>query len=706
MTVSDTQSALRALARLYGIDLTYHDIWENERVASDEALTRVLQALGAPINSPADLGDAHKHRLRTVWSRRLEPVNVAWNGRSAPLVLRIPASLEGSTAECLLETEDGGEYSWQISLSDRPTIDGTVVDGTINLAKQLSGLEHLPLGYHRFKIEVGGRRDESLIISAPERAWSYAADTDNPRRWGVFMPLHALRSHPTRWGGNLSDLERLLTWVGGLGGSLVGTLPLLATFLDEPFDPSPYSPASRLFWNELFLDLDKIAGSSGGSTLLSASRGPLSESSSVRDYVDYRTWSQEQRAVLQAASHSFFQQGGAREPSYREFLARHPRVIDYARFRAIQERQRRGWVVWPEGLRDGHIGPADFDPKREQYHAYVQWLLCQQLDLLAQRSRDVGASLYLDFPLGVHPDSYDTWRERDSFANGIAVGAPPDVFFTGGQNWGFPPQNPDAIRENGYAYFSEALRNHMRYAGALRIDHVMGLMRLFWIPRGMGAQDGIYVRYAADELYAILALESHRATCLVVGEDLGTVPESVREAMAKHDFLRMHVAQFEMSADSGQALRPAPAASMASVNTHDTVLYGGFWEGRDIEIMRLLELISDDEAGERRTERGQLNRALGDFLKHAVERGADKSPISALRAMLLHLAAGPAQVLMVTLEDLWLEREPQNVPGTGDDWQNWRRTARFSFEEFSSNSEVLDALRAVNRARQTGQVTP
>jgi 4-alpha-glucanotransferase len=705
MTASETQFSLHSLATLYGIDLNYHDIWGAERFAGDEPLIRVLQALGAPVQSPIDLSDAHKHRLRTVWDRRLDPVSVAWNGRSAPLLLRIPASLEESTVECLLETEDGGEYSWRISLTDRPTIDGAVLDGTINLAKQLSGLDHLPPGYHRLNIEVGGRRGESLIISAPERAWTYATGTDNPRRWGVFMPLHALRSHRTRWGGNLGDLERLLAWVGSLGGSLVGTLPLLAAFLDEPFDPSPYSPASRLFWNELFLDPDQIQGAPGSPMTESASRLPPGDASG-RDYVDYRAWSREQWATLEAASQRFFQREGSLELSYQEFVASNPRVTDYAQFRAVQERQRRGWLAWPDGPRDGHVSLADFDPERQRYHVYVQWLLSQQLDRLAERSREVGSSLYLDFPLGVHPDSYDTWRERDSFATGVAVGAPPDVFFTGGQNWGFPPQNPDTIRENGYAYFREALRNHMKYAGALRIDHVMGLMRLFWIPHGMGAQEGVYVRYAADELYAILSLESHRASCVVVGEDLGTVPDSVREAMRHHDFLRMHVAQFEMSAAGDQALRQAPPASMASVNTHDTVLYGGFWDGRDIEIMRLLELISDDEAGERHAERVQLNCALSDFLEGAVERGTERSAFRALRGMLQHLAAGPAQVLMVTLEDLWLEHEPQNVPGTGDDWQNWRRTARFSFEEFSSNRDVLDALRAINRARQTGQVTP
>jgi 4-alpha-glucanotransferase len=697
MTISETQSALHALAGLYHIDLTYHDIWGAERKAANEPLTHVLQSLGAPIKSAGDARRALADRLRLLWNRRLEPVQVAWEGKSAPLVLRFPAALEHSPVDCTLTTEDGAEYSWRISLSERPTLDGAVVDGTIHLAKQLSGLEHLPLGYHRFSVELGGHRDDSLIIGAPERAWTFAADTDDSRRWGVFMPLHALHFRDTHWGGNLSDLQQLATWVGGLGASLVGTLPLLATFLDEPFDPSPYSPASRLFWNELFLDTGEFGELTSGPSC--ADLGQIARSD---NYVDYRAWSQTQRAVLEASCEGFFENGGKLEASYQEFVANHPRVSDYAQFRAIQEQQRSGWVVWPEGPRDGQIGAGDFDPERQRYHTYVQWLLSQQLTRLAEQSRSAGASLYLDFPLGVHPDSYDTWRERDSFANGVAVGAPPDVFFTGGQNWGFPPQNPDAIRQNGYAYFREALQNHMRFAGALRIDHIMGLSRLFWIPQGMDAQNGVYVRYAADELYAILALESRRASCLVVGEDLGTVPDSVREAMTQHDILRMYVAQFEMSPTSEKVLPPAPAASMASVNTHDTVLYDGFWDGRDIEIMRLLELISDDEAGERRDERAKLNRALCNFLGCSPGPDGERSAGAALRGMIEQLAAGPAQVLMVTLEDLWLEREPQNVPGTGDDWQNWRRTARFSFEEFSSNTDVLDTLRSIHRARQMG----
>ncbi len=703
MRTSANDPGLAALATTYGIDTTYRDIWGAERSAPDDALIKVLQSLGAPLGSPADAPSALRERQIDRWSRRLEPVLIAWGGRSSSTTLRIPASLERSRCACVLRLENGSQHPWSVTLSDLTTIETAEVDGALYLVKELGQLQDMPMGYHRFSVEIDGRRDESRIISAPKTAWTYAADSDQARRWGVFMPLHALRSRHSRWGGTLSDLEEFTSWTARMGGSLVGTLPLLATFLDEPFDPSPYSPASRLFWNELFLDLEQIPelASCPAAQSLLANQPRLSSQNHV-NHVDYRAWSEGQRAVLEPLSACFFERGGERDSGFQAFLARQPRANDYAQFRAVQERQRSGWIVWPDGPRDGRIEVSDFDPARQRYHLYAQWQLFQQINRLADRSREVGARLYLDFPLGVHPDSYDTWRERASFANGISVGAPPDMFFTGGQNWGFPPMQPQAIRDQGYSYFIDAIRNHLRFAGALRIDHVMGLMRLFWIPQGMGAQDGVYVRFAPDEMYAILALESRRFQCPIVGEDLGTVPESVRAAMTEHDFLRMYVAQFEMSSPVEKALPPAPATSMASVNTHDTVLFGGFWDGLDIEIMRRLELIDDDDFRERREERAHLEQALLRFLgKAQVLEGADSAMV-ALQGILERLAAGPAQVLMVTLEDLWLEREPQNVPGTGDDWENWRRKARYSMEEFKSNQDVLGTLNMIHRARQTG----
>ncbi|MFN0071989.1 MAG: 4-alpha-glucanotransferase [Chloroflexota bacterium] len=700
MAITESNDALLALADQYGVETTYFDIWGASKTASNDALVGALRSLGASIERGDDVSDAHRVRTLTLWSRRIEPVLVAWDGALKPIIIRIPGGLEHSACECTLQTESGEVRTWTVRLDELNTKQSADVEGVAFLTKELVGIDRLPLGYHRFSIEIGAQREEALIISAPTRAWTFAADAQKERVWGVFMPLHALRSRASRWGGNLSDLGELMSWTADLGGSLVGTLPLLASFLDVPFDPSPYSPASRLFWNELFLDLDQVQGMarSVAAQELRAAIAAVSPSTSNR--VDYRSWAGHQRGVLEALSDAFFAQPGERDPNFQAFLNQQPRVGDYARFRAAQEQHKSGWIVWPDEQRDGVINESDIDPRRARYHAFVQWQLDQQLSTLAVRAKDAGAQLYLDFPLGVHADSYDTWREQASFARGIAVGAPPDMFFTAGQNWGFPPMHPEAIRTRGYGYIIEAIRNHMRFAGALRIDHVMGLLRLYWIPHGMGAQNGVYVRYQADELFAILALESRRANCLIVGEDLGTVPDVVRSAMSEHDFLRMYVAQFEMTPDPENALNPVPTAAMASLNTHDTVLFGGFWEGLDIDVMRTLELIDDADREGRHAEREELLQSLCAYLLKDQESAPLAS--SALGGILRHLAAGPAQVLMVTLEDLWLEREPQNVPGTGDDWENWRRKAAFSIQEFRTNPDVLETLREIDRLRQTG----
>jgi 4-alpha-glucanotransferase len=279
------------------------------------------------------------------------------------------------------------------------------------------------------------------------------------------------------------------------------------------------------------------------------------------------------------------------------------------------------------------------------------------------------------------------------------------MFFTGGQDWGFPPLHPGQMRERGFEYMKLAVQNHMRYSGALRIDHVMGLYRLFWIPRGVSAQDGVYVTYPANELQAVLSIESHRAHCSIIGEDLGTVPDSVRESMGERNLLRMYVAQFEMKANPDAGLNTPPAAAMASLNTHDTVLFGGYYQGRDIDISHKLGFVDDDEVASRHHDRDELMASLAAFLQKVTASQGEGTARMVLEGTLKHLAASDAEILMVSLEDLWLEPEPQNVPGTGDDWGNWSRKAQFTFEEFSNMPEVTDLLRAINDLRG-GKIEP
>ncbi|MBC7325390.1 MAG: 4-alpha-glucanotransferase, partial [Moorella sp. (in: Bacteria)] len=369
-----------------------------------------------------------------------------------------------------------------------------------------------------------------------------------------------------------------------------------------------------------------------------------------------------------------------RQAALRSWAEKHPAAQDYARFRAVVERQRAGWPAWPARMRNGILQEQDYDPEAERYHLYVQWLAFQQFREAADRARQSGQGLYLDLPLGVHPDGYDVWRERAAFAPEASVGAPPDAFFAQGQDWGFPPLHPERIRDQGYRYYLACLRHHLRHASVLRLDHVMGLHRLFWVPRSLSAREGVYVRYRAEEFYAILTLESQRSRTLLVGEDLGTVPGCVRAAMTRHKVYRMYVLPFEYKPDPYQALRPIPAGVLACLNTHDMPPFKAFWLEKEKNINDRL--------------------ALPLFLRR---RGRLQIPTNNVEAVFLaclkHLAASRARLLAVNLEDLWLETAPQNVPGTGDEYPNWRRKARYALETFTQKPEVRAALSEINRLR-------
>jgi 4-alpha-glucanotransferase len=315
--------------------------------------------------------------------------------------------------------------------------------------------------------------------------------------------------------------------------------------------------------------------------------------------------------------------------------------------------------------------------------------------------RAEGRGLCLDLPLGVNGASYDVWRHRPAFAVDSSAGAPPDLFFSGGQDWGFPPLHPERIRDDGYAYPRRAVANLVRYASALRIDHVMGLHRLFWIPRGVEPRHGAYVGYRADEWYALLSIEAHRAGAAVVGEDLGTVPGYVRRAMRRHRFHTSYVIQFETD-PRRRDVNPPPAGSAASLGTHDLPTFAAFWSGRDVGLFEELGLLDPPDAEHRRDEGEGIRRALVEGLRaRGLLDRARPTAADVLRAALAFLARSDAALVVVALEDLWLEERPQNVPGTGPERPNWRGRLRRSLDEIESDRRVAALIDAIARARRS-----
>jgi 4-alpha-glucanotransferase len=380
--------------------------------------------------------------------------------------------------------------------------------------------------------------------------------------------------------------------------------------------------------------------------------------------VDYKKISLAKRRILEILARSFFNGTNAqRQQDYNRFIKDNPEVREYARFRAHTDRERRGWHDWKYSL-------SDSDLDGEHYHLYVQWLIQSQLRQVASHSDTIDCFLYLDLPLGLHWNSFDTWKYPQLFVRGMSGGAPPDPVFTTGQNWSFQPLHPQAIREDGYRYVIAYIRNHFRFARLLRIDHVMGLHRLYWIPEGLTGERGIYVRYPAEEMYAILSLESHRAGAGVVGENLGVVPAEVNRSMATHDVRQLYVAQYETAVGSGGgALRNPPAGSVASLNTHDMFPFRAFIEGKDIDKRLQLGFITAKEALRERRERRQVRKVFQKTFGKDVLEGCIR-----------FLERSKASIVLHNLEDLWGETRPQNIPSTTSEHANWRRRMRYSME--------------------------
>jgi 4-alpha-glucanotransferase len=618
---------LHDLARLYSIQLSYEDSTGKRREASRDSL---LAALRARLGGDFDVADAYAARKAELAARVVEPVTVVWGQRARP-------RFAGATYQLTLENGDHFEGP----LGD---------DGGLEVTS-------FPFGYHTLRID--GKHETSLFV-APEQAVA-----PEGRTWGVFAPLYAVRSERT-WGvGDLSDLQAYRQWVQELGGGFVATLPLLASFHGD--DPSPYSPVSRLFWNELYLDVRKLP----------EYRDDLLEPLPLTGGVDYRGVAAAKEALLRKLAERFvpdeeFEKFATGAKAYAEFRARRSRAEHGDEFRA------RG-----SGGRGGDLDVA--------YHLYVQYRMAQQL-------RET-PGLYLDFPLGVAADGFDAQHYASRFATGASVGAPPDAFFTKGQSWGFPPLDPDAIREHRHDYFRACIRNHMEHASILRIDHHMGLHRLFWIPEGAEPKDGVYVRYPDEELYAILTIESHRRQCVVLGEDLGTVPHYVPRAMRRHGVRRMYVVQYELKPEGDQPAGQPPAQSVASVNTHDMPTFAGFWSGKDVGDRVEQELLDEQGARRERATREAMREQLTRFLKaRGLLRSDASDTLGVLDAVLAFLAGSDAELVLVNLEDLWLECEPQNVPGLPD--KSWRRRFRLGLEEAAADESVVRMLRNVNQKRR------
>lgn len=696
--MSEIDHGLRELASLFGVTTEYHDVFGTRRVARREALLAVLAARGAEIERAEDCPSAIEAARRAHAAPGLPTVAVAWRGEPAGLRFRVPSRALGGAFSLTGAPEDGSGWEVQGRLeAASPPAAGPSGD-TVQVAVALP--DDLPLGRHTLRVDAGAGpgASEGTLLVAPVVGCTAAAG----RRWGVFAPLYGLWSRRRPAAGDVSTLETLLDWATGLGASVIGTLPLLDAFLSErPFEPSPYAPASRLFYNELYVDLAR-APELSGCPEAAARLEALERDRAPHDAatVDFRALHDARRPILAQLADRFFASPGART-RLEALEARRPMLVDWARFRAYGEQTGEPWPCWADAPRDGRLDAVEVDEARVRAHLYAQLLADEQMEALARRAAARDAGLYLDLPLGVHPDGYDRYRHRAAFADGVSAGAPPDTFFVRGQDWGFAPPHPEGQRADGYAYLAACVRHHVAHARVLRVDHVMGLHRLFWVPRGFEPVDGMYVDHPAHELYAVLSLEAHRHGCELVGEDLGTVPDGVRPAMGRHGLSRMHVLQFDARPDVDAALSEPPAESVASLNTHDMPPFAAFARALDVDDRVALGLLGVAQAEAERAQRAATVAALREHLRRRglLEDGADDDH-ALLAACERALARGPAHLVLVSLEDLWLEARPQNVPGTHRERDNFCRKLARPLDDVVSDPSLSSLLRVIDSDRR------
>jgi 4-alpha-glucanotransferase len=677
-SVSASHDGLRRLASAHGIQLTYTGQAGRRVRTSTDALLATLDALGVEVAPNQSVEEQIEELTRDRNRGVLEPVLVLSTSGEVSSAVVLPSDVDPARCELTITREDGVVESHPLPhLAFGPV---KVSDGFLSRDLALGGLA-LPVGYHEISITGPGIEASALLLVPPLPVVS------TNRSFGVFAPIYSLRG-TSDWGvGTFTDLAELADHAGSVGAEIVGTLPMFPTFFDPPVDPSPYLPVSRLFVNELFIDVESLPefAASAAARALVGSADLRRDLAALRatDTVDYGEVMAHKRRVLELCAVEW-SGSTSRQAEYETFRSGRPDLESYADFRAAGERVGARWPTWP--TRPGLLPESLVDPVAQRYHRYVQFVSAEQLAAAATpmvgRAR---AGLYLDLPVGVHPEGFDTWSQSSLFAP-ATVGAPPDRLAPEGQAWGFPPLHPQRIRQQRYRYVIRCLRNLFSYARLVRIDHVLGLQRLFWIPRGAGAESGAYVRYYRDELMAIVAIEAARANTVVVGEDLGTVPAGIRRAMDQEAMLHSFVYQFVATP---QDPHPQPSQpSLASLGSHDLPRFAGFLRGADIDDRVARGVTTEAAAQVEKVSRRRLLEAVKAPL-------SDATPDDIFNACIGSLAAGPAPYVMVDLADIEGETVPDNRPGTGPEAGNWRHRLARPLPSILGDRRVNDVLDSI-----------
>jgi len=661
------------LAGVAGLEPWYYDLAGVRHETTGESKVLVLSALGFDVSSVAAARSSLARLEEEPWRRALSPFIVS-PAKSPSLDLFLPADSANRTHNWRMELEGGDTAEGEFRPDALPLLGAREVDGRRIEHRRLA-IGQYSNSYCRITIESGSAVD-AVVALVPDTSYLPPPLAAGQLLWGAAAHLYTLRSEAD-WGiGDFSDLARLCAPVGKAGGCAIALNPFHALFPDRPEDASPYSPSSRLFLNPLYIEI----GAEPGARDIPGIDELIRSAARLRagDLVDYTGVWRAKQAGLEMLFARFRQR--PEPPAFAEFVAAQGEALErFALFSALAEEHGLPWQNWPSDLRRPETASRGLDARlqeRAAFHRYVQFLADSQLRKAADAASAAGMNIGLirDLAMGINPDGADSWMDQDVYVSGLRCGAPPDDFQPKGQEWGVLPLDPIRLRRN-LTPFAQLLRSNMRHAGGLRIDHVIGLQRQFLVPLGAEANAGCYVRFPFDDMLGVLALESWRHRCLVVGEDLGTVPEGFRQRIADMDIPGCAVFYFERMPD-GRFKPPSDyrRKAVATVSTHDLTPFAGYWEKRDIALRHSLGIYTESEAKAAEAER-DVDRAT--FLEALAQAGIPlpaEGDISALcRAVHAFLASSSSQLFLAKLDDLLGEREQLNMPGTTFEVPNWRR---------------------------------
>ncbi|MCH2055719.1 MAG: 4-alpha-glucanotransferase [Thalassotalea sp.] len=727
--MSDLTAQIRELSSLLGFHANYTNAFGDFVEADVDALAALLSAMGYQTNSEQALAN-HISGIKQASFRKLLPdVHiVSEEGGYPTIVVSIPSDVSDNftwhiTTEGM---EDNKELSGECWVSDLAHVEyARFSEEQFN--KFSLPLPTLKAGYHHIAIKHGDQSDSCQLIVAPNTCYQ-PHQVSSDKLWGFAAQLYSLTSE-RNWGmGDFSDLNTLIADSAAQGASAIGLNPLHPLFQHNPYHFSPYSPSSRCLLNPLYIDVESVDGfehCQAAQQLLASEQFKTTKLHAQNsELIDYPAVAALKYPVLELLYEQFCQTGNEASAEFEQFKqAQDKALISHATYEALYEFFRKqnhdnyGWQTWPEAYQklEGEAVRAfqEEHSKRIDYFCYLQWLAHLQLSsaqALCQQ-HDMPIGLYLDLAVGCDGSGAEVWANQALYVSSASIGAPPDAMNTLGQNWGLTPMNPSVLRKQAYHPFIQALRSAMRYAGAIRIDHILGLLRQYWVAPGFAAHQGIYISFPFDELLSIIALESQRNKCLVVGEDLGTVPEGFSEQIQNRGLLSYKVLYFEKW-QSGLFKRPDtyPEMSMVTVSTHDLPTLYGWWQGEDLTLKRQLALYPNEamerwEATTRSTDRYNLIAALTDMalidnidaitkqLDEDAQLDTNRESSCALDknmaiASQAFLAKSPCFLQLIPLEDALALTEQVNMPGTVNEHPNWRRKLPLSTDVIMDQDNV------------------